>query len=107
VRKRDDRRQPFDAGKLREALLRAAHKRDVSAAEIQGIVAAVEGEATAAGGMIAAERIGEICLERLRALDRGAYLQFAGTLPDANADFAAVGGPETRPGSVRPQRKHG
>jgi transcriptional repressor NrdR len=82
VRKRDDRRQPFDAEKLRGALSRAAHKRDVSTAEIQGIVAAVEGEATASGGVIDAARIGEICLDRLGQLDRGAYLQFAGTLPD-------------------------
>ena len=107
VRKRDDRRQPFDAEKLRGALVRAAHKRDVSAAEIHGIVAAVEGEATAAGGEIAATRIGEICLERLRDLDQGAYLQFAGTLPDASAEFAAAGGAESQVSSVRAEREHG
>jgi transcriptional repressor NrdR len=107
VRKRDDRRQPFDAEKLRGALVRAAHKRDVSAAEIHGIVAAVEGEATASGGEIDARRIGEVCLERLRELDQGAYLQFAGTLPDANADFAGVGGDESPTGSVRAEREHG
>ena len=107
VRKRDHRRQPFAAEKLRAALVRAAHKRDVSAAQIHGIVAAVEGEATASGGVIAAERIGEICLERLGKLDRGAYLQFAGTMPDANADFAGVGGLQTGSGSVRAGRKHG
>jgi transcriptional repressor NrdR len=103
VRKRDDRRQPFDAEKLRAALVRAAHKRDISAAEIHGIVAAVEGEATASGGTIAAERVGEICLERLRELDHGAYLQFAGTLPDSTLEFAPIGAE----GSVRAQRKHG
>ena len=107
VRKRDDRRQPFDAEKLRGALVRAAHKRDVSAAEIHGIVAAVEGEATASGGEIDAARIGELCLERLRELDHGAYLQFAGTLPDTNANFAAVGAPESQAGSVRGGREHG
>lgn len=107
VRKRDGSRQPFDAEKLRGALVRAAHKRDVSAAEIHGIVAAVEGAATASGGEIDAARIGELCLERLRELDQGAYLQFAGTLPDANAEFAAVGGPESQAGSVRGEREHG
>ena len=105
VRKRDDRRQPFDAEKLRGALARAAHKRDVSTAEIQGIVAAVEGEATASGGVIAASRIGEMCLERLAGLDRGAYLQFAGTLPDASTEFAAVQGAGAGAGSVRAERK--
>ena len=103
VRKRDGRRQPFDAGKLRGALVSAAHKRDVSAQDIHGIVAAVEGEATASGGVIAAARIGEICLERLRLLDRGAYLQFAGTLPDFNPEIGSL----PPAGSVRASREHG
>ena len=103
VRKRDGRRQPFDAEKLRGALVRAAHKRDVSAAEIHGIVAAVEGEATAAGGRDRRPpRIGEICLERLRELDRGAYLQFAGTLPDFEPGNWGVGDRGGfRPGGAR------
>jgi transcriptional regulator NrdR family protein len=32
-------------------------------------------------GELSSERIGELCLEELRELDRGAYMQFAGTLP--------------------------
>jgi transcriptional repressor NrdR len=103
VRKRDGRRQPFDAQKLRGALVRAAHKREVSARQIHGIVAAVEGEATAAGGVIDAVRIGEICLERLSDLDQGAYLQFAGTLPDFNPEIGVLG----QGGSVRGSREDG
>lgn len=98
VRKRDGRRQPFDAEKLRGALLRAAHKRDVSAGDVHGIVAAVEREATGRGGVIGAERIGELCLERLHELDRGAYLQFAGTLPDSAPQFAGAATDGFRPG---------
>jgi transcriptional repressor NrdR len=101
VRKRDGRRQPFDREKLRGALLRAAHKRDVSAREVEAIVRDVERAARDAAGVISAERIGEVCLERLRELDGGAYLQFAGTLPDASPEFA-----ESRPGSIRPVREH-
>lgn len=103
VRKRDHRRQPFDAQKLRGALVRAAHKRDVSAQQIHGIVAAVESEATASGGVIEASRIVQICLARLRELDQGAYLQFAGTLPDFTPQF----GPTEPEGSVRAAREHG
>lgn len=103
VRKRDGRRQPFDPEKLRGALVRAAHKRDVSAQQIHGIVAAVEGEATARGGVIAADRIGAVCLERLRALDAGAFMQFAGTLPD----FTPQIGPIDPERSVRVARDHG
>lgn len=103
VHKRDGRRQPFDPAKLRDALVRAAHKRNVSAQDIHGIVAAVEAEATSAGGAIEAGRIGEICLERLAALDHGAYLQFAGTLPDPTPQIGGV----DPAGSVRVERQHG
>jgi transcriptional repressor NrdR len=103
VRKRDGRRQPFDAEKLRGALVRAAHKRPVSAADIHGVVAAVEGATTANGGVIDAPRIGEICLKRLSELDRGAYLQFAGTLPDFNPEI----GESAAGGSVRATHEHG
>ena len=101
VRKRDGARQPFDRTKLRAALIRAAHKRPVAAADVEELVDRVEAEAEAAGGELSAERVAATCLEGLRALDGGAYLQFAGTLPATNPDFAAVAGP----GSVRGDRE--
>ena len=82
VIKRDGHRQPFDKDKLRGALLRASHKRDVDPRRLEEIVERVEAEARATGEL-RAERIGELCLDGLEKLDRGAYLQFAGTLPDA------------------------
>jgi transcriptional repressor NrdR len=82
VIKRDGHRQPFDRGKLRSALLRASHKRDVDPRRLEAIVERVEAEARLTGEL-PAQRIGELCLEGLEQLDRGAYLQFAGTLPDA------------------------
>ena len=54
----------------------------------------VEAEAAKRGGVIPAERIGELCLERLAAIDRGAYFQFAGTLPEITPEigvFPAAG----------------
>ena len=102
VRKRDGSRQPFDRTKLRAALLRATHKRQVEAADIEALVDRVEvAIETAGGGELPAERIGELCLRGLRALDEGAYLQFLGTLPSPNAQFA-----ESAPaGSVRGARE--
>ena len=47
------------------------------------MVERIEAEVRRAGGVLSAARIGELCLEGLAKLDRGAYLQFAGTLPDA------------------------
>jgi transcriptional repressor NrdR len=83
VIKRDGHRQPFDRAKLRGALVRASHKRDVDPRRLEEIVERVEAEARGAGGRLSAARIGELCLDGLEKIDRGAYLQFAGTLPDA------------------------
>jgi len=98
VVKRDGRRQPFDRAKLRAALLRATHKRQVGTAEVEALVERIERAVAAAGGELGAERVGELCLDGLRELDRGAYLQFLGTLPSkaqfaASADEGSVRGP--------------
>ncbi len=81
VRKRGGRRQPFDRAKLRDALARAAHKRPVSGTQIDAIAADVEAALLSAGGEMPTRSIGELCLRGLAQVDRGAYLQFAGTLP--------------------------
>ena len=91
VIKRTGARQRFDRDKLRAALLRAAHKRPVSAEEVETIVRHVQGEAERAGGELHAERIGELCMNDLRELDPGAYMQFAGTLPSPSPEIAASG----------------
>lgn len=85
VIKRDGRRQRFNREKLRGALVRASHKRDVDPRSLDLIVDRIEREAEDAGGELAASRIGELCLDGLEPLDRGAFLQFAGTLPDRTA----------------------
>jgi transcriptional repressor NrdR len=85
VVKRSGERQRFDRDKLRGALVRASHKRDVDPRDLELIVNRIEREAEDAGGELAAARIGELCLEGLEPLDRGAFLQFAGTLPDGSS----------------------
>jgi transcriptional repressor NrdR len=82
VIKRDGQRQRFDRTKLRAALLRAAHKRPVGADQVEAIVDRIEGEAERSGGEIPSHRVGEMSLAGLRGIDRGAYLQFAGTIID-------------------------
>jgi transcriptional repressor NrdR len=83
VIKRDGSRQPFDREKLLGSLNRASHKRDVDPRRLSLIVDGVEKELRDHGGEVSAARIAELCLDGLRELDHGAYLQFAGTLPDA------------------------
>jgi transcriptional repressor NrdR len=82
VIKRDGTRQPFDRDKLLASLNRAAHKRALDPRQLVLLVDGVEREIRASGGELEAGRIAELCLQGLRKLDRGAYLQFAGTLPE-------------------------
>jgi transcriptional repressor NrdR len=101
VIKRGGRRQPFDRAKLRAGLVRASHKRDVDPRALEAIADGVERDARAGGGEIAAERIGELCLKGLEPLDRGAFLQFAGTLPDAPVAESAQTRDSRDPSSIR------
>lgn len=89
VRKRSGGRERFDPTKLRASLLRAAHKRPVAAADVEEIVARIAREAEKSGGELPSERIGEMCLEGLRDLDLGAYLQFAAVYREL-ADLESV-----------------
>jgi transcriptional repressor NrdR len=88
VIKRDGTRQPFEREKLLSGLIRASHKRDVDPRQLELIADRVEREALDSGGDLSAERIGELCLEGLARLDRGAYLQFAGTLQEGPPELS-------------------
>ncbi|MEO8091869.1 MAG: transcriptional regulator NrdR [bacterium] len=121
VRKRGGERAPFDRAKLRGALSRAAHKRPVSPADVETIVGRIEAAVRDAGGELATERIGELAVAELRALDPGAYLQFLGVFGDladpsyVRSELARLQRPQSekvalserpaRAGSVRVQRK--
>ena len=98
VRKRAGRRQPFDREKLRGALTRAAHKRPVSGAQIEAIASDVEAALVSAGGEMPSRSIGALCLDGLGRVDRGAYLQFAGTLPPE--DISAISSDSEFAGSL-------
>jgi len=101
VIKRSGARQRFDRTKLRAALLAAAHKRPITAADVEAIVDRIE-VAAAEAGDLETERVGELCLAELGALDRGAYLQFLGTLADpVPAISRANGAGRFRPGRAR------
>ena len=101
VIKRDGETQRFDRTKLRGALLAAGHKRPISAIDVEAIVDRIEIAATDSVEL-STERIGELCLAELEALDQGAYLQFLGTLP---APSSAIFGQAASGGSVRVARE--
>jgi transcriptional repressor NrdR len=77
VRKRDGRRETFDREKLLRGLVRAAAKRPLTVDQLEQLVEVVAAELAAAGGELPADRIGELVLRELRALDGVAYVRFA------------------------------
>lgn len=77
VRKRDGRREPYDAKKVVRGLEITLVDRPVSQAEVAAIVAKVEEAARDVGGEITADEIGRQVLAGLRDLDEVAYLRFA------------------------------
>jgi transcriptional repressor NrdR len=78
VVKRDGKREPFDRNKVLAGLRRACEKRPVSPSELEGIADEVEHLLQeAADREIPTETIGQQVIDRLRDLDKVAYVRFA------------------------------
>ena len=78
VVKNDGRRERFDRNKLRAGLVKACEKRPVSPVELDKLVDEVEGLLhDAEEREIPTSRVGAIVMERLRELDKVAYVRFA------------------------------
>jgi transcriptional repressor NrdR len=83
VVKRDGRREKFERTKVLEGLLRACQKRPVGVAKLAEVVDAVESRlAENADREISTTEIGELVMERLKALDKIAYVRFASVYRD-------------------------
>lgn len=78
VTKRDRRREPFDAQKLREGILSALSKRPVPAEDIEAAIERILHRLQTIGEReIQSSFIGDIVMEELHALDEVAYVRFA------------------------------
>jgi transcriptional repressor NrdR len=88
VIKRDGKRQPFNRDKLLRSLNAATHKRKLDPRKLGLLVDGVEQEIRNSGGELSAPQIAELCLDGLRKIDHGAYLQFAGTLPEGAVELS-------------------
>lgn len=78
VSKRDGRREPFDAVKLRNGFLAALQKRPVASAQIEQAVERIMHRLQTMGEREVASRfIGDLVMEALRSLDEVAYVRFA------------------------------
>jgi transcriptional repressor NrdR len=83
VVKRDGRRERFDRQKVLGGLLRACEKRPVPVAKLAEVVDAVESVlAENPDREVSTTAIGEMVLERLKKLDKIAYVRFASVYRD-------------------------
>ena len=83
VAKRDGRREEFNHDKLRASLLKACAKRPLPIGAVEKIVDEIEAEVQKLGrAEIPSSLIGEMVVERLKDLDRVAYIRFASVYRD-------------------------
>jgi transcriptional repressor NrdR len=76
--KRDQRREEYDRMKLMRGLQVACRKRPVSQAELERMADSIEAAMLDSGEReLSSQRIGQMVMERLRALDPVAYVRFA------------------------------
>jgi len=77
VVKKDGRREDFDAEKVRKGLFRAVEKRPVPVKQIEQLAFQIEEMVSTADKEISTNRIGEYIMEKLKELDKVAYVRFA------------------------------
>jgi transcriptional repressor NrdR len=78
VVKKDGRREPFDRKKLRAGLVKACEKRPVPPARLDAIVDEIETRLhDSEEREMSTAQIGSLVMERLRELDKVAYVRFA------------------------------
>jgi transcriptional repressor NrdR len=94
VVKKDGRREKFERQKVLSGLLRACEKRPVSMSSLASLVDEVETLLSESGEReITTTEIGELLMERLRSLDKIAYVRFASVyrdFQDVEAFFAEL-----------------
>jgi transcriptional repressor NrdR len=77
VLKKDGRREEFDIDKVRKGLYRAIEKRPISVKQIEQIAFQVEEMVGSEEKEIPTHRIGEFIMDKLKTLDKVAYVRFA------------------------------
>ncbi|MBN2073471.1 MAG: transcriptional repressor NrdR [Actinobacteria bacterium] len=78
VIKKDNTRQPFDRNKILSGLIRACIKRNISTEVLRELVDDIENEIhNMPSNEIHSKDIGNLVLERLKNLDKVAYIRFA------------------------------
>lgn len=78
VIKKDNNRETYDRSKIESGIIRACHKRPISADQVRQLVDEVEAFIfNKEVREISTREIGEVVMEKLKALDSVAYVRFA------------------------------
>ena len=79
VIKKDGRREQFSRDKLKSGIIKAFEKRKVNAEEIEKIINEIEAKIfrTAKDKEITTEKIGQTVMDKLKRVDKVAYIRFA------------------------------
>ena len=78
VIKKDNNREQYNRAKIEDGVLRACHKRPVSAAQITKLIDDVETEIFSLEEKeVSSDRIGEAVMDKIKDLDPVAYVRFA------------------------------
>jgi transcriptional repressor NrdR len=78
VVKKDGRREEFDRRKLLGGLTVSTKKRDIAQASLEALVEDIENTLRSRGGTeVPSREVGEMVMDRLRAIDEIAYIRFA------------------------------
>jgi transcriptional repressor NrdR len=89
VIKKDGRREKFDRQKVLTGLLKASEKRPVSMGRLSALVDEVEAKVTDSPDReISTTEIGELLMNRLREIDKIAYVRFASVYRDFQDEHA-------------------
>ncbi len=78
VVKKDGRREPFDRKKILSGIIKACEKRSISMEKMEEMVSQLERAVQKKSDReVPSSRIGELVMEKLKALDEVAYVRFA------------------------------
>jgi transcriptional repressor NrdR len=82
VIKKDGRREAFSREKLRAGFMKACEKRPVPIEKIEDAITEIEEKLRRAGKEISTKTIGEMVMQKLKKLDKIAYIRFASVYRD-------------------------
>ncbi|MBS3079871.1 transcriptional regulator NrdR [Candidatus Pacearchaeota archaeon] len=82
VVKKDGRRESFSIDKLKSGIMKACEKRPISIKEIDLAVEDIEEKLLNKGKEVKSEKIGKMVMNKLKKMDKVAYIRFASVYMD-------------------------